>query len=124
MITIQGIQEAQRDNLRMIANMRPSGAFGRMIQFATVEAHRYAVTITHVDTGALKASHRMTVDGPIGRIFIDSTAVNPRGARPSIYGPIEHARGGGHAFYYRTEQEAGSRIARAAATGFIRELGR
>ena len=121
-VTIRGIQEAQRANLEVIKNLQPGGAFGRAIQYGTIEAHRYAVSITHVQTGALRASHRMEVSGLEGRIFIDPTSENPRGGRPEIYGPIEEARGGEHAFYARTEAEAGYRIAQAAGEGFIRDI--
>lgn len=105
-LTIRGIQEAQRWNLRAIAAMQPDGQFGRAIQYATTIVHRHAVSITHVDTGALRASHRIQLDGLRGRIYIDPSSVNPdSGARPAVYGAIEEARGGSHAFYRRTVNE-------------------
>lgn len=121
--TITGIQEAQAANARMIANMRPSGALGRMVWYAVQLAQRYAIVVTHVDTGGLRASHRMKLEGSRGFVYIDPTAHNPvnRG-KPSIYGPAEHNRGGTHAFYERTEREAGLSIARDAATEFAREV--
>lgn len=122
-VTITGIQEAQRANEYNIAQLKPSGALGRMVQYGTVLAHRYAVTITHVDTGALRASHRMSVSGNRGEIYIDSSASNPRSDTPtSRYGPIEHGRGGSHAFYERTEREAGLSIAQEAGVAFVRTL--
>lgn len=121
--TIQGIQEAQRANEQLIAAMKPSGALGRMVQYATVLAHRYTVAITHVDTGALRASHRMNVLGGRGEIYLDPTATNPRTGTPTAeYGPTEHARGGDHAFYERTEREAGLSIATEAGQVFVRGL--
>lgn len=121
--TIQGLQEAQRANEYNIAQMKPNGAMGRMVQYATTLAHRVAVMYTHVDTGSLRASHRMDVRGSRGEIYIDPTAVNPRSlAYTRDYGPVEHARGGSHAFYERTEREAGLTIATEAATQFAREL--
>jgi hypothetical protein len=123
--SIQGLQEAQRANARHIAAMKPSGAFGRVVQYATVSAHRYAVSITHVwryKGGGLRASHRMRVYGLRGEISIDPSAVNPRGQRPSIYGPAEHARGGTHAFYARTEREYGQQAARAGAYALASEI--
>lgn len=122
-VTIQGIQEAQRANEYNIAQLKPGGALGRAVQYGTILAHRYAVTITHVDTGALRAAHRMSVSGSRGEIYIDPTATNPRtGERTAIYGPDEHARGGAHSFYERTEREAGLGIAQQAGVAFVREL--
>ena len=111
---IKGIQKAQAANNRALAAVRPRGALGRAVQWGIAEAHRYAVTITHVDSGALRASHRMRYQEggrwARGRMMIDASSVNPRGAKPSVYGPIEHERGGSHAFYARTESERGRRI--------------
>lgn len=113
--TIKGLQEAQNANMKAIAAVRPSGVFGRAIQYATAEAHRYAASVTHVDTGALRASHRMEITGLRGMIYIDPSARNPRsGARPAVYGAAEHARGGDHAFYQRTMDEHGDVIRRVA----------
>src|SRR5512145_1695553 len=106
MTGIKGLQEAQAANKRQIAATRPSGTLGRAVLYATTKLHRYAVAITHVwvyKGGGLRASQRMKLEqgGLRGRIYIDPSAVNPRGQKPSIYGPIEEARGGSHAFYYR-----------------------
>lgn len=122
--TIQGLQEAQQINARQIAALKPSGAFGKAIKAATIEAQRYAMYITHVKTGGLRASHRMKITGLQGEVFIDPNAVNEvrRGARPAIYGAKEHERGGSHAFYARTEVEGGSRIASAAQSTILGEM--
>lgn len=113
--TITGIQEAQAQNLRRIAALQPSGAFGKAIRDATAEAHRYAVALTHVDTGALRASHRVEVTGVRGRVSIDQGASNPRsGRRTAEYGGYEHARGGSHAFYERVVSEHGTEILQRA----------
>jgi|DewCreStandDraft_4_1066084.scaffolds.fasta_scaffold97844_3 hypothetical protein len=125
--SIQGLQEAQHANLRRINAMKPGGALGRAVQYTTVSAHRYAVSITHVwryKGGGLRASHRMKVSGLRGEIYIDPTAVNPRGQKPSVYGPAEHARGGTHAFYARTQREYGLSSARAGAYGLVSEITR
>lgn len=125
-VKIWGIQEAQRDNEKRIANLRPAGSFGRAIQYATIQAHRYAASITHVDTGGLRAAHRMSATGLRGMIYIDPDAsyISRSGKRkkPSQYGPIEHERGGKHAFYARTYAEAGTHITRAAGEGVIAGL--
>lgn len=122
-MTISGLQAAQAANNRMIAALRPSSAMGRAVQHATVLAHRYAVMLTHVDTGALRASHRMRVAGLYGQVYIDPTARNPRTGRLArVYGPYEHARGGAHAFYHRVVDEYGMRIVSEAGRILLREL--
>lgn len=122
MISIYGIQAAQDAMLRGVAALKPSGALGRMVKDATLRAHRYVASITHVDTGALKASHRIEVSGARGQIYIDPSAVRSDGGRPAVYGLVEHARGGAHAFYARTVSEAGQRIAQEAIAQMRREL--
>ncbi len=110
-MTIEGLQAAQQDNLRMVAALQPGSGLGQAVQVATTHLHRAAVANTHVDTGALRASHRMDFtfgDEPEGVIHIDEAGRNPRsGQRTAIYGPAEENRGGEHAFYGMTfDQEA------------------
>lgn len=125
-ISIQGLQKAQADNLKVIYALRPNSALGNAVKYAATAAQRYAVSITHVWKylgGGLRASHRIRMEsGTRGRVYIDPTSVNPRGQRPAEYGIYEHARGGSHAFYERTVDEQGPTIAREAAYGFIRRL--
>ena len=114
-LTIRGIQKLQRANAKMINALKPEGARGRAVQYGLTEGHRYAVTITHVDTGALRASHRMKYEVGGGRaegsIYIDPTTRNPvTNAYPSIYGVYEHGHGGTHRFYERVIEERGKRI--------------
>jgi hypothetical protein len=116
---IEGIQEAQADNARKIAALKPRGAYGRFIKDVVTALHRYAVTITHVwhyKGGGLRASHRMKLEPSklYGEIYIDPKSVNPRGQKPSVYGPYEEKRGGTHAFYNRTVKEAGDKVVRKA----------
>ena len=114
---ISGIIEAQKAVLKAVAAVEPRGGLGRAIQFATVAAHRSAVIKTHVITGALRASHLIDFDAvrPGGDIYINPDARNPRtGQRTAVYGPIEHARGGSHAFYQRVIDEEGETIGRQA----------
>lgn len=124
-MTIEGIQEAQDDNLRAIAALKPEGALGRMVQSVATDLHRHAVSITHVDTGALRASHRIQISngGLRGMIYIDAGSRNPRSKqKPSVYGAYEHARGGTHAFYDRTLAEAGNPAVDRAVNRFIGDL--
>ena len=130
LVNIEGIQQAQQANLRALAVMQPEGKLGQAIQLILPELHRFAVSITHVwkvRGGALRASHRMSLveknaDTVRGSIFIDPSAVNPRGQRPAEYGVYENARGGEHAFYARTALEAGPRAQGRAAQFLTGEL--
>ena len=114
-LTIRGIQELQRANAKIINALKPEGARGRAVKYGLTEGQRYAQAITHVDTGALKASHRMKYEAGGGRaegtIYIDPTTRNPvTNAYPSIYGVYEHGRFGTHAFYSRVIDERGKVI--------------
>ena len=114
--TITGIQEAQAANIRLMAEVRPQSGLGRAVQYAISDLNRYAVSITHVDTGALRASHRQRWMGEArAQLYLDPGARNPRtGALTSRYGPVENARGGAHAFYQRTYDERGEKAATRA----------
>ncbi len=116
-ITIKGLQEAQAAVLKAIAAVKPAGALGRAVQYMATEAHRMAVSYTHVDTGALRASHIIDYAGPARYIVrLSDSARNPRtGARTSVYGPVEHNRGDSHAFYERTFRNGGQIATRAVA---------
>lgn len=110
-LTIRGLQRAQAMQQRAYAALQPSGALGQAIQYITAHALRYVISITHVDTGALRASHRMLVGPARGSIYLSPVGANPRtGQRPAEYGVYEHARGGEHAFYDRTSAEVGEKL--------------
>ena len=99
-LTITGLQEAQAANIRRISMLGRGGPLYNLLRRSTVFAHSEAVKVTHVDTGALRASHRIEVTGIRGQVFIDQSATNPQsGARVRDYAGIEEARGGSHAFY-------------------------
>jgi hypothetical protein len=130
-LNIEDIQKAQAANLRAIALLEPESTMGRMVQELLPDLHRYVVTITHVwiyRGGALRAAHRMSIvekgaGTARGSIFIDPTAVNPRGQRSSEYGVYEHARGGSHAFYERTMNERGPAVQGRAMQFIQKEIG-
>lgn len=119
---VEGLREAQEALQR--AERFVSGAEGvqRVIGEAAMRAQRYAVGITHVDTGALKNAHRMRLGGKHAEIYLDPGARNENGGRPAVYGPYEEARGGAHAFYRRTIDEAGPDIVRQAQADMARYL--
>lgn len=118
-VSIRGLQRVQAANRKVLEAFRPGGPVQAGIKYAVTQLHRYAVVVTHVwrvKGGGLRASHRMEIapGGLHGRIYIDPSAMNPRGQRPAEYGVYEHRRGGTHAFYQRTTEEAGPRIIRGA----------
>jgi len=121
-VQIEGIQAAQAAVNRTIAAMRPSGALGTAVHAATISLHRYAVGITHVDTGALKGSHTMRITRTRGEIYISPNARHATGKRPAEYGVYEHRRGGSHAFYARTVAEHGQAALRTAGDAVRRAL--
>lgn len=122
-LSIRGLQEAQARNLARIAALKPNGALGRLVRDLTVRAHRYAVAATHVDTGALRASHRLDVQPLRGRIYVDPSAVNPRSKRrPAEYGVYEHHRGGSHAFYTVAREELTRELNGSLLHGLMMEV--
>jgi hypothetical protein len=121
--TIQGLQEAQDANLRVIAALDPAGPLEQATRWVLVGAHRYLVTITHVDTGAYRASHRMELEGTRGEIFVDPSARNPQtGKRVRSYAIYEEKRGGSHAAYGRTVDEVGVRLVQEGQNIILRSL--
>ncbi len=110
---IAEIQAAQAHLNKILASLQPKSAYGRAIKVMWIAGSQYAEKVSHRDSGALQASHRfeMYVDELGGQVFIDPSATTAKGKKPSEYGPYEEARGGSHAFYERTEVEAGQKIA-------------
>lgn len=138
-VSIQGTQEAQRKNLKMIRALQPANGLGDAVRYATTYLHRFVVIATHVDTGALRASHRIFVYGPAEyHIEIDEkspgfqryTNKAGRGQKrasrnvtpPSEYGPYEHDRGGSHAFYEKPYNEKGDRAIEVGISAMVRIL--
>jgi hypothetical protein len=110
-LSIRGLQEAQRLNARIIAYTKPNGPLSAVVKNATARLHRYLVGITHVITGAYRASQRMEFADQRGRLYVDPGAVNPRtNQRPEEYAVYEENRGGEHAAYRRTADEEGPKV--------------
>ncbi|MBN1430445.1 MAG: hypothetical protein JXB07_18895 [Anaerolineae bacterium] len=106
---VDGLEELQAYNQRVIAGLR-GPYLNTAVRDTTLAAQRYAISITHEDTGALRASHRVELVSARqeGIISLDTSARNPRSnALTSEYGVYEHDRGGDHAFYKRTIDERG-----------------
>lgn len=120
-LSIAGIQEAQDLNLRIIAAFKPKGEASKVVKSMTIEAHRYLVAQTHVDTGAYRASHRIKLTDVRGEITPDAGAINPKsGKLVTAYAEVEEARGGEHAAYQRTIDEVGGRIAEGGVWALLR----
>ncbi len=110
---IEGIQEALLRNQKAIAGLQAESAPAEAIQYIMAASQRYAIAVSHVDTGAMRSGHRVGIFKSRGVLSLDTGARNPRsGARVAVYGAHEHARGGSHAFYDRTVNEAGEQIMR------------
>lgn len=104
---LQGQPELRQFIRRLIAAMRPGGSMTRIITYATDWGRQLAGEYSHQDTTELSKSHlsEVTEGGSQGRVYINPSAVNPRGQRPAIYGPFEHGHGTSHAFYTLTSED-------------------
>lgn len=131
MIKINWVERTQKilkAHLQIIESLKPSGPMGAMVKGGAVAAHAYAQKITHVDTGNLKASHRIDPNAERGPAWTAAAVLlgsspHPRSGIPAEqYGFYEHDRGGSHAFYERTAQEAFPRIARGAVVELLRHF--
>ena len=117
-LTIKGIQEAQNELVKAMARLEAPGPRRQAILYATTQAHRYLTGITHVDTGAYRASQWMKVEGERGELYVNPATVNPRsGLAPAEYSVYEEERGGSHAAYQRTVDEAANILARGMLYG-------
>ena len=122
-IRVKQNRAAQQKNLKRIRALNPRGELGKMAQYAAMKTHEYMRSIVHVRTGALKSS--LIIVRPGANKFVVRISGTARGvgkSRPSVYGPIENARGGSHAFVDRTMREAVPQIAREAQARFMKEI--
>ena len=122
--SISGIQKAQKANLTHIRDLRNGRSIDKAVQWGASVAHRAAIPATPWDTTALRNSHRIDFRGRQHRayIHIDQSAVNPRGQKPSKYGPYLHRqglkrgrKGGIRAFYLSVWKKYGKPIAQGMA---------
>ncbi|MBW2559221.1 MAG: hypothetical protein JRE40_00050 [Deltaproteobacteria bacterium] len=123
-IRITNWNNAVSENLKFIDSLRPSDRIGKGILAALKLVHRMAVANTHVDTSALKHSHRIDFSHSSkeaeGNVYV-SDITNPKHALSTLlYGPIEDDRGGDHAFYGLIYNNEGERIAEEAAVHMMR----
>lgn len=121
-VSIRGIPEAQEAMVKAARAVSAKGGLQKAVKAATLHLQQYAVSITHVDTGALRASHVPEVRGTRGLIYPNPTAVRSDGKKPADYGIYEHRRGGAHAFYARTIAESGKAARDAGLKVIVREM--
>lgn len=137
---LRGLERLQAANLQLMRAINPRGGLGKGVKVATLYLHKYAVAITHVQTGTLKRSHVMDfasggvqtyrygipiVGKAVGRIYINPSARNPvTGQMPYKYGTVEHAKRGSHAFYKRTVDERGKAAAALAMAEIFHQMPR
>lgn len=109
--SVEGYEAARGAVERAVKVAKPEGRMSQAVTFATVEAHRYAVSQVHVDTGTLRSALSMRMLAwNHGQVYVGSN-INPRSHQPaSRYAPDEEGHGGSHAFFGRTIAEQGSSI--------------
>ncbi|MBN2389893.1 MAG: hypothetical protein JXR84_04175 [Anaerolineae bacterium] len=100
---IKGLKEAQARLEKTLTQLSAGGGMDAIVARATLRAHRYATSITHVDTGRLKNAHTPVVQSTANEVF--GVVGNN-----TAYAAIEAARGGDHDFYGRTAKEEGPKI--------------
>ena len=121
---LEGAQKAQQRMIKIAREQTASGgAMQRARIVAALESHRHAEAVTHKVSGALALAHIIEVEDTRAVISISPTVVNPQGARPSKYGPIEHRRGGEHAFYDRVIRDGWPDIGKRAINSVALAMG-
>jgi hypothetical protein len=101
-VIVQGYEQIQAANRKLLQAMLPSGALGKAVLYGTQQMQKGTTARAHVDTGTYKASQTADVHGLIGRVYTASNRNPKSGAAASAYGPYEEARGGSHAAYATT----------------------
>ena len=115
-VTIEGAEEVQRALEQAARVAKQGGALQQAVGVIAQHLRAYAVDVTHVDTGALKASHTIQQSGTRAVIYPNPAVINPRSRKsPAEYGIYEERRGGSHAFYARTMGQAQQAVDAAEA---------
>ncbi len=105
-ITFKGENIASRRIGKMVNTLRQSRRLNKYTNIIVNHLKKYLKSIVHIDTGTLHDAIRTRINNSgIGELFIDPNATNPSGVRAALYGPIENARGGDHAFFDRTTRD-------------------
>lgn len=121
-ITIEGLQQAQAANLKIIAALQPKGAVAEATQEMGIRAFRWVVTQTHVETGTLRASRRLDIQ-PLEAIIYTVAGKNPiSGKSARAYDVPEQARGGTHQTYVNFIATQALAIGRMGMITMLRNL--
>lgn len=122
-VNVKGVQEFQVANLRYIRALEPTGVLDEAAREGIAALQRYQAGIAHVDTEALRGSRRVRFSRNMAELFTSSTARNPRSGVPVLqYDDPEEMRGGSHANWQRTFDEAGPRVAQGMIVKLVRAL--
>ena len=122
-VEVTGWKKARSDFMESERALQPRGAIGRGIRAAGFEAHRIAVSITHVRTSALKHAHRVEFkDGriPMSRVFVSPIRNPMSNWLTTEYASLEHDRGGDHRFYERVQLDHYKEVGMAFVDNFYR----
>jgi hypothetical protein len=101
-VIVKGYQEIQDAERKLLAEMKPSGALGKAVLYATTQMQRGTISRAHRDTGTYAASQTTDMQGLSGSVYTKSNRNPKSGEAASVYGPYEEARGGSHAAYATT----------------------
>jgi hypothetical protein len=65
-VIVQGYEQIQAANRKLLQAMQPSGALGKAVLYGTQQMQKGTTARAHVDTGTYKASQTADVHGLIG----------------------------------------------------------
>ena len=120
--TIEGYEKIQEAQRKLVYEMKPSGAFGRANQYATLQLMRAVRVRAHVDTGTYRSSIAAEFDGLYGRVYVASNRNPKSGQAASVYAPYEEARGGSHAAFAQAQAQEGQRAMQEGTQILIQAL--
>lgn len=110
-VAIEGYQELQAANRKLLAAVRPQGALGAANLYATKSMLRGVESRAHSDTGTYQASIRAEFNGLTGRVYVAPNRNPKSGGIAAAYARFEEARGGSHAAFANTAKQDEQRAA-------------
>lgn len=120
--SLKGLKAIQAANMRHMAALQPGGMVEGVHKEMSLRAFRWVVTATHVDTGTLRASRNLHING-LQSVIFSQDGVNPKNKKnPREYDFHEQARAGSHATYPRFLLEQQYALGRWAIVEMIRRL--
>lgn len=110
-ISVKGLEEAQAENRRLmtVVATSPGGGLRNSMALALLQLQRYAIGITHAESGRLRNSIFVEMETK-GNFLIGHVATNVAYAIQEEGRPGIKAGHGGHAFFSRTVKEEGPHI--------------